>query len=90
MDILCLKSYLVYLLTVVIKHKPVAFVNVSSVNATIMKGEIQLSFSMKELIDVQSNDTFCCTLLKLINDNKVSLDKYFISGNGLLHKVVRR
>ena len=28
-------------------------------------------------------------MLKLINDTKVSLDKYSISDNGLLHKVVR-
>ena len=39
--------------------------------------EIQLSLGMKELIDVQSNVTLCSTILRLINDKKVSLDKYF-------------
>ena len=50
--------------------------------------ELQVSLSMKELIDAQSSDTICSTLLKLI-DVKVSLDKYCINDRWLLHKVVR-
>ena len=30
------------------------------------------------------------TMLQLINDKKVPLDKYFISDNALLHKFVRK
>ena len=44
---------------------------------------------MKELIDAKNNDTFCTTMLKLINGKEVSSEKYFISNNGLWHKVVR-
>ena len=51
--------------------------------------EIQLSLSTKGLNDEQNNDTFCSTMLKLTNDEKVPSDKYFISDKGLLHKVVR-
>ena len=48
-----------------------------------------MSLSIKEQNVVQKNDTFCSTMLMLINDYKVSLDKYFISDDGLLHKVIR-
>ena len=41
------------------------------------------------MIDAQSRDTFCSTILKLINDKEVFSDKYFVSDNGLLHKVLR-
>ena len=51
--------------------------------------EIQLSLSTKEVIVGKNNDTFCSTMLRLINDMKVPSDKYFISNNWLLHKVVR-
>ena len=61
------------------KHKEALSVILSNINATIMK----------ELIDGQNNDTFCCTMLILINDRKVPLDKYYICDNGLLYKVVR-
>ena len=44
---------------------------------------------MKELVESQSNDTFCSTMFKLINDRKVPSDKYLISDNGLLPKFVR-
>ena len=48
------------------KHKPVPPIDVSNIIASIMKDEkgedkeIQLSFSMKKLIDAQSSDTFSC------------------------------
>ena len=80
------------------KHKPVPPVNVSSVNATEVTEvkeerdedkEVHLSLSTKELIDAQSNDTFCSTILKLINDKKMSSDKNFIQESALLHKDVR-
>ena len=77
------------------EHIPAPSVDVSKINATIMKEdndedkEVELSLSIKELIDVQNNDTLCSTKLKLINDKKVPSDKYFIVDNGLLHKVVR-
>ena len=35
------------------------------------------------------NDTFSSTILKLINDKKISSGKHFISDNVLLHKVVK-
>ena len=61
------------------KYKPAPLVNVSHIIAIVMKEgkwykdtEIHLSLSMKELIDAKSNDTFCSTKLKLINDNEVS------------------
>ena len=56
------------------KHKPISPVNVLHVNATVVKEErgkgndTYLSLSTKELIDAQSNGTFCSTVLKLIND----------------------
>ena len=64
-------------------------------NATIVKEEkgkdkeIQLSPRRKEQIVAQSSDTFCSSILKLIDDKKVSSGKYFISDSGLLPKVVR-
>ena len=51
--------------------------------------EIHLSLCMKELINAQSDDTFCSTILKLINETMVSSDKYFISESRLLYKVMR-
>ena len=63
------------------KHEPAPSVDVSNISATIMRKEndkdkeIQLSLSLKEPIDTQNNDTFCSTMLKLIND-KVFSDKY--------------
>ena len=51
--------------------------------------DIQISLSTRELIDEQINDTFCSIMLKLINDKSVPSDKYCISDNILLHKVVR-
>ena len=79
------------------KHEPVlpVNVNVSNIFATIIKEEssknieIKLSLSPQELSDEQKNDTFCSTMLKFINDKKLPSDKYFKSGNGLLHKVMR-
>ena len=44
---------------------------------------------MKDLINAQSSDTFCSTIIKLINDKKLSSGKYYISDNGLLHTFVR-
>ena len=73
------------------KHKPVSLVNVSNVNATVMKQErdggeeVHFSVHMEEPIDPQNNDTFCSTILNLINDKKVYSDKYFIGESGLLH-----
>ena len=43
---------------------------------------------MLTLINV-NKETFCSTMLKLINDREVLSDKYFISNNGPLHKIVR-
>ena len=40
------------------------------------------------MIDRQNYDTFSATILKLL-DKKVSLDRYFINDEKLLHKVVR-
>ena len=50
---------------------------------------IQLSLSNKELIDGQYNDTFCSTMLKLMNNKRVPSDKYLIKYNGLMQNVVR-
>ena len=47
------------------------------------------SLNTKELIDGQNNETFCSDMLKLINDNRVPLDNYFVSDKRLLHKGVR-
>ena len=58
------------------EHGPAPYVDVSNRNTTIMKGkndkdkEIQLSLSTKELINAQNTDTFCSTMLKLINGKK--------------------
>ena len=93
MDMVCLNSYLVCMLTVVNTKPPPG--KELNINATIMKEEkdknkeIQLSLGMKELIDVQSNVILCSTILRLINDKKVSSDKCFLSDNGLLHKAVK-
>ena len=48
-----------------------------------------MSLSTKRLIDGQNNDTFSTSILKLTNDKKVSMVKYF-TNDGLLHKVVRK
>ena len=71
------------------KCGPVLSVDVSYIDVSVMKKEnskvkgIQLGLSTKELINGQSNDTFCSTMLKLMNDKEVPLDKYFISDTRL-------
>ena len=55
------------------EHEPVPSLDVSNINATIMKkdnNERKLSLSTKELIYKQNNDTFCSTVLRLINVKK--------------------
>ena len=44
---------------------------------------------VKKLSDVQSNDSFYSTILKLINDNMVSSDEYVKSESRYLLKVLR-
>ena len=51
--------------------------------------ENHLPHITKELIDAQNNTTFLSTVLRLIQEEKVSSGKYCISDNGLLHKVMR-
>ena len=45
-----------------------------------MKIKKFIFISVKQLIDAQSNDTFCFTILNLINDKKVTSGKYFLRG----------
>ena len=58
------------------KHEPAISVDVSNIDITVMKNtnreesEIQLSLMTKEVIDEQNKDTFCSTLLKLMNDKR--------------------
>ena len=62
------------------KHEPVSSKDISSIDAINMtvtehivngNNEIHLSLSTEELIDEQINDTFCTTIIKLINDKEV-------------------
>ena len=50
--------------------------------------EIHLSLWAEELIDGYNNDTFCTTMLKLVNVKKIPSDKYFIDDNKPLYNVV--
>ena len=67
------------------KCNPVPPVIISNINATndntvqnkgITNTEILLSLGMKELIGGQNSDTFCPTTLELIDDKKMSPDRY--------------
>ena len=66
------------------KHVPP--VGISSIHATndntvqnenIKNAEIHLSLSTKELTGRQNNDTFCMTILKTIDEKKVSPDIFY-------------
>ena len=81
-DVPCLNSYLIYIL-------PAGNINQSPSRCIKYKcycnergrdkdKYIHLSLSVKELFDAQSNDIFYSTMLKLINDKKVSSDRYFV------------
>ena len=56
------------------KYEPALSVDVLNIDVTVRKDEnkkdkaIKLSLITKELIDGQNSDTFCSTMLKLIND----------------------
>ena len=53
------------------------------------KGEINLSLSSKQLIDIQNDNTFCKSIINLMSDKKLSSsERYFINDDELLHKVV--
>ena len=61
-------------------HEPAISVDISNIDVTVVKEEnnkdkeIQLLISTKELIDGKNNDTFCFTMLNLINEKKVPSD----------------
>ena len=58
---------------------------------TIDEGtEILLLLSTAKLIDIQRDDIFCSTVVKLINEWKMSsAEQYFINNDKLLHKFVK-
>ena len=68
------------------KHNPILPVNISNINATknnvVQKKDIQntnilLSLSSKELINRQNSYIFCLTILKSVDDKKMSPDRNF-------------
>ena len=58
-------------------------------NESIENTEIYLSVNTKKLIDMQNDDTFCATLLKLINE-KMSPQTYFINDKTWAQSYERR
>ena len=50
---------------------------------------VHMSLSTKEPIDRQNNNTFCTTILKLINEKKMSPERYFVYDEKALHKILR-
>ena len=73
---------------------PAAITSINITNDSNVQNEnvdsivIHLSLSTKKLIDVQNDDTFFATVLKLINEKKAPPESYFIDIEKLLHKIV--
>ena len=74
------------------KHIPIPFVGISNTyainysnvqNENDKNTEIHLSLSSKELTDIRNDNTFCATMLKIINDKKVSSKRYFVNNKKL-------
>ena len=52
--------------------------------------EVHLSISPEKLINMQNDDTSCKTVMKFINENKLSSsERYIVNDKNLLHKLVR-
>ena len=81
------------------KNSPLSSVTIANVeikdhnNTAVVRDEgieAHLSLNPDKLIHMQNDDTFCRTIIKLMNKKKLSSSKrYLVSDKKLLHKFVR-
>ena len=72
------------------KRTPVSSITVANIETNYQDEDVKIHFAqLTKFIDIQNNESFYKTIIKLINEEKLSPERFLVNDKKLLHKSMK-